>query len=66
MGNHVLQTTPRLDEVTAASDRWWSAHESGAPAEVVERLWSDLDRLSRSYQQASDGHDLETRFGWQG
>lgn len=52
-----------VDDVRTASDRWWSAHESGAPAETVERLWVDLDRLCRS-RSPLPADDVAERFGW--
>ncbi|MCU1432997.1 MAG: hypothetical protein JWP95_2102 [Actinotalea sp.] len=50
--------------VQAASTRWWSAQEGGAPVDEVQRLWEDLARLCGSRPAPQPEDDAASRFGW--
>ena len=54
--------TSPTDEVRTASDRWWNAYQAGAPAEVVQELWSELSHLCRTGPAPAPMDDRASRF----
>lgn len=50
------------DDVRVASDRWWSAYQSGAPAEVVQTLWAELAHLCRAKPAPAPMENQADRF----
>ncbi len=54
--------TSPTDDVRAASDRWWDAYQGGAPAEVVQALWSELSHLCRIGPAPAPMDDQASRF----
>ena len=66
MSRHAIDTTTTYeDDVRAASERWWTAHEGGAGADEVQQLWEELNALCSARPIPSpEDQTAESRFGW--